>query len=133
MATKHGAGDRYGAYSAGWTGFAGIMLAIVGILNLVDGFALLERKEYVSHQTFYSNLSFWGWAFVIWGALQLFAGVSLLAGRSAGRIVGTILSGLAIVLWFLMIFSEPWAAFVGVVMNMLILYALTVGSGDAWN
>jgi hypothetical protein len=32
-----------------------------------------------------------------------------------------------------MIFSEPWAAFVGVVMNMLILYALTVGSGDAWN
>jgi hypothetical protein len=46
---------------------------------------------------------------------------------------GVFLAGAAIVLWFFLIFSAPWSAFVGIIMNMLVLYALAVGSSDAWD
>jgi ABC-type antimicrobial peptide transport system permease subunit len=134
MATQGDTATGYArSHSTGWTWFAGIMLTMVGVLNLIDGFALLERKEYFAHETIYNNLTFWGWVFLIAGALQLFAGITSIGGRSVGRTIGTVLAGGATVLWFFLIFSAPWAAFIGVTLNLLILYALTVGAADAWD
>jgi len=43
-----------------------------------------------------------------------------------------ILSGGAMIVWFLMTFSAPFAAILGVIVNGLILYGLTVGAADDW-
>jgi hypothetical protein len=39
----------------------------------------------------------------------------------------------AIVLWFLMIFSAPFGAMIGIIVNLCILYGLTVGAQDDWS
>jgi hypothetical protein len=83
----------------GWVWFAGILLIVGGCFNIIHGFAALERKEYFTSDIVYSNLTFWGWAFI---------------------------------LWFFMIFSTPWAAILGVMLNILIVYGLTAGAVDEW-
>ena len=50
---------------------------------MADGFAALERKEYFTSDIVYSNLTFWGWVFLVWGALELIAGGLILQRRLA--------------------------------------------------
>jgi hypothetical protein len=92
----------------------------------------LERKQFITTHIAYSNLTFWGWAFLILGVLQVSAGAAVLARRLGGYKLGVILSGGAMIAWFLMIFSAPFAAILGVIVNGLILYGLTVGAADDW-
>ena len=116
----------------GWVWFAGILLMIAGAINLIHGFAALERKEYFTSDIVYNNLTFWGWVFVVWGVAQLYAGFASVAGRLSGNYVGVMVAGIATILWFFMIFSAPWAAVIGVMLNVLIVYGLTAGADDEW-
>ena len=70
--------------------------------------------------------------FLILGVLQVAAGAAVLARRLGGYKLGVILSGGAMIVWFLMTFSAPFAAILGVIVNGLILYGLTVGAADDW-
>lgn len=133
MATTHDLASVRTQRRTGWLWFAGILLTVVGALNVIHGFALLERKEYFTNETIYDNLTFWGWAFLIWGALQVFAGIASIAGRTTGNVVGVCLAGVGIMLWFFMIFSSPWAAVLGVTLNMLVVYGLTAGMDADWD
>ena len=54
------------------------------------------------------------------------------AGRLSGNYVGVMVAGIATILWFFMIFSAPWAAVIGVLLNILIVYGLTAGADDEW-
>jgi hypothetical protein len=116
----------------GWVWFAGILLMVGGVFNIIHGFAALERKEYFTSDIVYNNLTFWGWVFLIWGAAQLYAGAASVAGRLSGNYVGVIVAGTAAILWFFMVFTTPWAALIGVMLNILVVYGLTAGAVDEW-
>ncbi|HEY2790449.1 MAG TPA: hypothetical protein VGI72_13440 [Gaiellales bacterium] len=117
---------------SGWVWFAAIMLLLAGVLNLLHGFVALDRKQFVTTHIAYNNLTFWGWAFLVWGALELFAGAAILRRRLSGYKFGVVLSGAAMIGWFLMAFSAPFEAIVGMSVNGLVLYGLTVGAADDW-
>jgi len=104
------------------------MLIVAGLINAVNGYTLLEHKSYYTSQVVYSHLNFWGWLFLIWGVVQVLAGVLAWAGRTTGIVIGIAVAGIAMVLWFFMIFSAPFAALVGVGLNMVVMYALTAGA-----
>src|SRR4051812_37555458 len=129
MDTTAGTGRRV----TGWVLFAGILLMIAGGLNFINGLQALNNKEYfVPNRIIYDNLTFWGWVFVIYGIVQLFAGIAAVGGRISGNYVGVLVAGCAVVLWFFMIFSAPWAALIGVTLNSLVIYGLTAGAEDEW-
>jgi len=44
-----------------------------------------------------------------------------------------VLAIIAIVMWFLMIFGAPFGAMIGIIVNLCILYGLTVGAMDDWS
>jgi hypothetical protein len=53
--------------------------------------------------------------------------------RLIGYQTGVALAVTAIVLWFFMMFSAPFPAMVGTIVNLCILYGLTVGAEDDWS
>ena len=116
----------------GWGTFGAVMLVVLGGLNIVNGFTAIHNSDYFSRQIVYHNLTLWGWVFLIWGILELVAGV-LVFGRSlTGYYMGVCLAGTATILWFFMLFAAPIPAMVGVIVGLTVIYSLTVGSQDAF-
>jgi hypothetical protein len=66
--------------------------------------------------------------FILYGGAQILAGVLAWTGRSIGNLIGIVLAAGASMLWFFMVWSEPWAALVGVGLNLAVLIALTAGA-----
>ena len=112
----------------GWVVTASVMLIVAGLINAVNGYTLLEHKSYYTSQVVYSHLNFWGWLFLIWGVVQVVAGVLAWAGRTTGNVIGIAVAGIAMVLWFFMIFSASFGALIGIGLNLTVVYALTAGA-----
>ena len=112
----------------GWVVAASVLLIVVGGTNIINGYTALEHSSYYSNRLVYNNLTFWGWVFILWGGAQLIAGALAWTGRSSGNLLGIILAAAGSMLWFFMVWSEPWAALVGVGLNLTVLVALTAGA-----
>jgi hypothetical protein len=102
---------------SGWVTFAGVMLFIVGVLNVIYGIAAIgDSSFFVADQRYIiSNLNTWGWVMLILGVLQLAAAFSLWAGGAYGAVfaivaaslsaIGALLSIPAYPFWSLAIFA----------------------------
>ena len=78
---------------AGRAMFVAILLLIAGTLNLIYGFGAIGNAHFftsVPRLYIFANLHTWGWITVILGLIQLTAGVSLLGGRTYGRVIGIV-------------------------------------------
>lgn len=77
---------------AGRAAFVGILLLIVGVLNIVYGIgALDDASVFVGDTRFiFDDLNTLGWVLIVLGAIQLTGGVSLLSGNTYGVIIGII-------------------------------------------
>jgi hypothetical protein len=75
---------------SGWVTFAGVLLLIAGVLNVIWGIAAIADSSFFVHDTRYilSSLSTWGWVALILGLLQVFAAFSLWGGGLYGRVFG---------------------------------------------
>ena len=117
---------------SGWISFAGIVIIIVGGMDVLQGFVAIIRDEYVvatSKGLAILDVTAWGWTTLIWGALLIVAGLGLLGGAGWARwlaIIGVAVNAIqqvaflanypqAYPLWNLMI----------VALNIVVLYALT--------
>jgi uncharacterized membrane protein len=69
--------------------FVGILLLIVGTLNLFYGIAAVANSSfYVAEERYvFSGLHTWGWITIVLGAIQLTAALSLFAGNLYGRVI----------------------------------------------
>ena len=77
---------------AGRVVFAGILLIIVGTINIIYGIgALDDARIFVNDTRFiFDDLNTMGWVLIILGVIQLTAGFSLMAGNTYGRVIGII-------------------------------------------
>jgi hypothetical protein len=89
LQTRSGAPDgRQFAYETSptdWLLFAGIMLALAGILNVIYGIAAIGDSSFFVNDTKYilSDLNTWGWIMLGLGALQIGAAMSTWKGGSS--------------------------------------------------
>ncbi|HTA15967.1 MAG TPA: hypothetical protein VK781_14010 [Solirubrobacteraceae bacterium] len=72
--------------------FAGILLMIAGVLNIIYGIAAVGNASFFVNDNRYvfSGLHTWGWITIILGIIQLTASLSLFGGGAYGRVVGII-------------------------------------------
>ena len=72
--------------------FVGILLLIVGTLNVFYGIAAVANSSfYVADERFvFGSLHTWGWITIILGVIQFTAAFSLFAGNVYGRVIGII-------------------------------------------
>jgi hypothetical protein len=117
---------------SGWISFAGIVIIIVGAMDVLQGFVAIIKDEYVvatPKGLAILDVTGWGWATLIWGALLIVAALGLLGGAGWARwlaIIGVAVNAIqqiafqanypqAYPLWNLVIIA----------LNIVVLYALT--------
>jgi uncharacterized membrane protein (DUF2068 family) len=124
-------GDVTAADISGWATFAGVMLGIVGTLNVIYGIAAIDNANfYVNDAKFViSNLNLWGWILLVCGAVQLCASVSIFAGTSWGRWVGVLTAGLNAIAQLLFLPSSPGLALALFFVDVLVIYGLVAHGG----
>ena len=115
---------------AGWVGFAGILLLVVGSIDFFQGLIALFDDDYyvVTASGFLAvNLTGWGWIMLIWGVLLFFGGLGLLAGQSWARWFAIVVVSLNVLaqLGFLGNSQYPLWALTALALNVVVLYALT--------
>ena len=115
---------------AGWIGFAGILLLVVGAIDFMQGLiALFEDEYYVVTQSGFLvvDLTAWGWIMMIWGVLLVLGGLGLLSAQGWARwftIVVVCLNFIA-QLGFLGNSQYPLWSLTVMALNVIILFALT--------
>ena len=68
---------------SGWIAFAGIVIIIVGGMEVLQSFVAILEDEYVvatRKGLAILDVTAWGWATLIWGALLIVAALGLLGG-----------------------------------------------------
>jgi hypothetical protein len=110
----------------GWWVFAGTLLAIAGVLNVIWGIAAIgEASFFVANQKFIlSTLQTWGWVTLIIGVMQLIAGFSLFSGGGFGRWFGMLAAGLSAIAALLSIAAYPFWSLCIFALAIIILYEL---------
>jgi hypothetical protein len=119
------------ARGAGWVTFAGTMLAIVGVMNVVYGIAAIaDSRFYARDVTFvFANLNTWGWILTVVGVVQLAAAMSIFAATAWGRWVGILTAGLNAVAQLLFLPSYPLLSLALFSVDILVIYGLVSYGG----
>ncbi len=128
--SSQGSGQHHEERSSpGWATFVAIYLLIAGVLNVIWGIAALDNKSYfVSGGLLWSELNTWGWVAIIVGAIQMLGSGLVVARRAGGAVIAGFLAFLGIMLNFLSIGAYPvWSAIL-LVVDGLIIWAVTVHS-----
>jgi hypothetical protein len=116
---------------AGWIGFAGILMVLLGCLSFFQGLiALLEDNYYVPTQSGYLlfDITGWGWIMLIWGVILALVGLALLNGASWARWVSILLVSINVFsqLGFLGNTNDQVWLLITLTFNIIVLYALIV-------
>ena len=115
----------------GWLAFAGAMLALVGVLNVVYGIAATSNSKFFVRDVEYvfANLNTWGWFMIVLGATQILAAFSIWAGRQFGRWFGVLCASGNAIVQMLAISSYPFLALTLFAVDIIIIWSLVTYDG----
>jgi hypothetical protein len=115
----------------GWVSFAGVMLAIVGVLNVLYGVAAISNSKFYLRDVAYviGDLNTWGWFLVVLGACQFLAAFGIWTGSQLGRWIGIVSAGGNAILQLIFLPSYPLLAITIFAVDVLVLYALIAFAG----
>ena len=125
-----------GAYSdvdrgAGWLLFAGIMVVMVGILNVIYGIAAISNAHFflANQKYILSDLNTWGWVMLVLGALQVIAAFSIWSGGGFGRWFGIGVASLNAIAALMAIPAYPFWSLAVFTLDLLVIYGLAAYGG----
>jgi len=111
----------------GWIVYSGVMLTVVGFLDIVNGLWALDRADTKVNNLLYADkLGGWGWFYLILGIILVLTGIGVFFRAPLARWIGVILAGIAIVANMLWVFVFPIASLVIMLLASLVLYGLVV-------
>ena len=119
---------------SGWVTFAGVMLFIGGVLNVIYGIAAIgDSKFFIQDQKYIlSNLNTWGWVTLLLGALQLFGAFSLWAGGLYGRFVAILAASLSAMAALLAIPAYPFWSLAIFAIDIIVIYQVAMYGGAGY-
>jgi hypothetical protein len=118
---------RNASRATGWWTFAGIMLSIAGVLNIIWGIAAIDDASFFTENARYlvfSDLNTWGWVILVVGVIQLIAAFSLFSGGGFGRWVGIFAASLSALSALLSISAAPFWALCIFALAVIVIYEL---------
>lgn len=127
---------EYRQGGASWVTFAGVLLFLVGLLNVFQGLLLVTGDGiYVTGDdptvVVIADTATWGWIILILGALEMAAGGGVMSRNQLARWFGVFVACLALLGQFPVFFgSHPLWSLVVVLLCVLVIYGLVVHGGS---
>jgi hypothetical protein len=119
---------------SGWIIFAGVMLALVGSFQLIEGFVALFEDGYylVSRHGLAVHLTYtgWGWVHIAVGAVNILAGFGLFVGSTAARIWAIFVAAASAIVNLGFTAAYPVWVTIIVALDVIVIYALCAHWGD---
>ena len=113
----------------GWVFFAAFMMILQGLFNAVAGLGALFNDEWLlvgEENLLLLDYTAWGWWHLILGVLVAWAGIALVSGKVWARVVGVLVAVVSAVGALATVNVYPVWSVVLIVVDILIIYALTV-------
>ncbi|HEX5909805.1 MAG TPA: hypothetical protein VFY44_04880 [Thermoleophilaceae bacterium] len=119
---------------AAWISFAAVILAVIGVLQIMQGLAaLIDDGFYVVRESglvVNVDYSVWGWTHMLLGIVAILVAAGLLAGNTVARVAGVILAMVSAIVNLAFLPAYPWWSTVVIVFDVLVIYALTAHGGE---
>jgi hypothetical protein len=119
--------------AVGLTLFAAMMMFLIGLFQVMAGFiALFNDTFYVVGQKwlFEFDTTSWGWIHILLGILIGLAGFFVLTGAVWARLVGVLMALANAVFMFAWLPYYPVVAILVIVLDVFVVWALTVHGRD---
>jgi hypothetical protein len=117
----------------GWILFAGIMLMVVGVLNLLAGLAAVDNSTiYTRNIEFvFADLKSLGWILIVLGVAQLLSGIGVFRESELARWAGIGFACLNMLAQFVLLPAHPGWTLTIFFIDIIILFGLfTYGGRD---
>lgn len=119
--------------TSGWVIFAGTMMLMLGLFNFIYGIVLLLNNEWVvlvegggEAALLLFDFTTWAWILIVVGATQLFTAWGIFTGQTWARIVGIIIAIVNAAGQLAALSIYPLWALTILVLDVLVIYALSV-------
>lgn len=126
-------GGNHGGTWATWVAFAGIMMILLGIFDVLGGVAALFSDDYFAvtkEGLLIENYKVIGAVHLAFGALLIWVGWALLQLRESARVVAVILVVANAAVHIAFLNAQPIWGLIMVAIDVLVVYALTVRWAD---
>jgi hypothetical protein len=121
--------------TTGWAVFAGMVLVIVGSINIIFGLAAIFQDDVLtatgSGRAIVWDLTAWGWILFLFGTFQLLAGFALFGGAGWARWTAIVLAGLNAIANVGFITVYPLWTLLIVALDVIVIYQLSAGWAPA--
>ncbi|GAA2794440.1 DUF7144 family membrane protein [Streptomyces showdoensis] len=114
-------------WASGGTLFGGVVLTVVGVLDIFQGIAAIAKDDVytrVGDYVFKFDLTSWGWIHLILGILAVIVGLGLLKGMSWARAAGVAIASLTIIANFMWLPYTPWWALILIAVSVFVIWSL---------
>lgn len=118
---------------AGRVVFAAMLLLLVGTVNIIYGIGALDGANIFANGNRYilTDLNTLGWMLILVGALQLGGGLSLMAGKTFGRVLGLVAGSVGAIGALLSITEGyPWWSLAVFALCVYVLHGILVFDDD---
>ncbi len=124
-------GDYDDDRGAGWVVFAGILLLVIGTLNVIEGIAAIGNAHFFVGNAAYivGSLNTWGWIVLCIGAAQALVGIGVFAGSQFSRWAGVTFLTLNAIAQLLMIPAYPFWSLALFALDIVAMYGLVIYGG----
>ena len=121
---------------SGWATFAGVMILLVGALNIFDGLVAITQTRYIERNMLggnelplTNNVKNWGWAELILGVLLVLVALGIFSGATWARVAGIVLVGINLFFQFAYLGHYPFWSLTMIAIDIIVIFALA-GSSD---
>ena len=115
---------------AGWVAFSGVMLIMLGAFQIIEGLvALFDDGFYLVRSNGLVvdvDYNTWGWVHTGIGVISVLAGMGLLAGNMAARIVGVVIAFLSAIVNLAFLSAYPVWSTIMITVDIIVIYAIIV-------
>jgi hypothetical protein len=113
---------------AGWIAFAGMMLVLIGMINILQGIVALiwdDRVVVTPNNFVLVDLTSWGWTVLLSGLLMVAVSAGLFAGQTWARVAAIVIVIVHAATQILWIGAFPLWSLLMIGLDTVVLFALT--------